>query len=115
MNAVLQYYELNGTQWPAEPSFPAFAGGVVAAAGGSRISSAPESILFKAPGEAGPVDLITTTKETYFQLGNQPAGPLEEGLRLPAGMVGDPNQAFGTESCAGCHFSAGACIGFKRD
>ena len=22
---------------------------------------------------------------------------------------------FSTESCAGCHFSAGACLGFKRD
>jgi hypothetical protein len=29
-------------------------------------------------------------------------------------MVGDPNQAFGTECCAGCYFSAGACLGFKR-
>src|SRR6185312_5620920 len=29
--------------------------------------------------------------------------------------VADPSTIFGTESCAGCHFSAGACIGFKRD
>jgi hypothetical protein len=51
MNSVLQYYELNGIQWPAEPSFPTFAGGVVAVAGGGRISGAPERILFKTPYE----------------------------------------------------------------
>ena len=22
---------------------------------------------------------------------------------------------FGTESCVGCHYSAGACIGFRKD
>jgi hypothetical protein len=41
------------------------------------------------------------TMETYFQAGNQSASNLQEGN--PPGTV----QVFGTESCTGCHSSAG--------
>jgi hypothetical protein len=27
----------------------------------------------------------------------------------------DTTMVFGTESCVGCHYSAGACIGFRKD
>jgi hypothetical protein len=53
--------------------------------------------------------------ETYFQTGNQSAGPLARDFRLPSNAFADTTTVFGTESCAGCHFSAGACVDFKRD
>lgn len=115
ISSKFQYYELIGTQWPVEPSFPAFPGGVAAQSNGDLLPSAPESILFKIPGKVIPVYMGNTTMETFFQAGNQVAGPLAEDDRLPPGQVADPSMVFGTESCAGCHFSAGACIGFKRD
>ncbi|HEX8618324.1 MAG TPA: hypothetical protein VF911_12120 [Thermoanaerobaculia bacterium] len=103
----LQYYELIGTQWPQNPNAPAFAGGN---------GSAPESIVYKTPGAMTPVFLTNSTMETYFQLGVQPAGPLEQDDRLPAGSPPiDPTLVFGTESCVGCHYSAGITIGFKKD
>jgi hypothetical protein len=110
--SVFQHYRLIGTQWPVQPSFPAFPGGMVF---GTQQSSAPESIVYKTPGKVVPVYLVNTTMETYFQKGNQAAGPLAEDDRLPAGQESDPQTVFGTESCAGCHYSAGACIGFKTD
>ncbi len=57
-----------------------------------------------------PVYLINSTMESYFQRGNQPAGPLEEDDRLPAGSFADGTRepvtpdrtvVFGTESCTG--------------
>jgi hypothetical protein len=115
VGSVFQYYALNGTQWPIDPSFPAFAGGVAADPSGKQISSAPESIVFKIPGKVVPVYLINSTMETFFQGGNQAAGPLEEDDRLPTNQKSDSSVVFGTESCNGCHFSAGACVGFKHD
>lgn len=115
LGSVFQYYELIGAQWPMEPSFPAFPNGVAAQSDGSLLPSAPESILYKVPGKVVPVYLGNSTMETFFQAGNQVAGPLAEDDRLPPGQFADPSTVFGTESCAGCHFSAGACIGFKRD
>lgn len=113
--SVFQYYELVGAQWPVQPGFPAFAGGA---------GSAPESIHFKAPGRVVPVYLGNTVMESFFQAGEQPAGPLEEDDRLPSGFFADNprepitpdrTRVFGTESCVGCHFSAGAAVAFKRD
>jgi hypothetical protein len=109
--SVFQYYQLIGTQWPVEPGFPAFPGGTSTTGG----TSTPESILFKTPGKMIPVYLLNTTMETFFQKGNQVAGPSEEDDRLPAGNLSDSAIIFGTESCVGCHYSAGACIGFKQD
>jgi hypothetical protein len=53
--------------------------------------------------------------ETYFQKGFQPAGPVEQDNRLAPQFSTDTTMVFGTESCVGCHYSAGACIGFRRD
>jgi hypothetical protein len=110
--SIFQYYKLIGTQWPTEPKFPAFPGGMLF---GTNDSAAPESIVYKTPGKVVPVYLANTTMETFFQLGNQKAGPLAEDDRLPSGVVSDSQIVFGTESCVGCHYSAGACIGFKTD
>jgi hypothetical protein len=102
--SVFQYYELIDTQWPLHPNFPAFAGGS---------NSAPESIRFKTPGAMIPVFLINTTMETYFQKGLQNAGTLEQDDRIGDNSVIDKTQVFGTESCVGCHYSAGIATGFK--
>jgi hypothetical protein len=115
LGSVFQYYELIGTQWPSAPSFPGFTNGVANQADGRVLPSSPESILFKVPGKVVPVFLVNTTMETFFQNGNQPAGPVADDYRLPAGLLADPNIVFATESCSGCHFSAGACVGFKKD
>jgi hypothetical protein len=106
-NSVLRYYELIGTQWPVHPNAPAFASGA---------GSAPESIIYKMPGNVIPVFLVNTTMETFFQKGIQPAGPLEQDDRLAPGSPPiDCTPVFGTESCTGCHFSAGANLGFRKD
>jgi hypothetical protein len=105
-NSVFRYYELNGTQWPKHPRSPAVPGGN---------QSAPESIIRKMPGEVVPVYLTNATMETYFQLGSQVAGPLEQDDRLTSNALIDSKTVFGTESCVGCHYSAGICIGFRRD
>jgi hypothetical protein len=107
LNSVFQYYELIGTQWPVNPNAPAFAGGE---------GSAPESITHKTPGNMVPVFLVNTTMETYFMKGKQPAGPLEQDDRLaPNAPPIDSTIVIGTESCVGCHYSSGICIGFKTN
>lgn len=115
LGSVYQYYELIGTQWPAAPSFPGFTNGVANQADGRLLPSSHESIVYKIPGKVVPVFLVNTTMETFFQNGNQPAGPVADDYRLPAGLLADPNTIFSTESCAGCHFSAGAAVAFKKD
>jgi hypothetical protein len=106
-NSVLQYYELIDTQWPVHPNAPAFAGGN---------SSAPGSIAHKTPGDIVPTFLINTTMETYFQKGYQFAGNVEQDDRLaPGSPTIDATMVTATESCIGCHYSSGICIGFQAD
>lgn len=105
-DSVFQYYELIGTQWPAHRNAPAFAGGQ---------DSAPESIAHKTPGDMLPTFLVNTTMETYFQKGYQKAGPLEEDDRLTDNSLIDSTMVTGTESCVGCHYSAGICVGFRKN
>jgi hypothetical protein len=107
-DSVLRYYELNGTQWPKHPNAPAVPGGMP-----NGMGSAPDSIIRKMPGEVVPVYLTNSTMETYFQKGFQTAAPLEQDDHT--GLIFDTTMVFGTESCAGCHYSAGACIEFRRD
>lgn len=102
-NSVFQYYKLIGSQWPVDSDAPGVPGGQ---------GSAPQSLTRKAPGRIVPVFLVNSTMETYFQKGIQYPGPMEEG-GIP-GIVTDRTYIFGTESCAGCHYSAGICIGFKN-
>ncbi|HLI77124.1 MAG TPA: hypothetical protein VKV02_09275, partial [Acidobacteriaceae bacterium] len=58
---------------------------------------------------------VNTTMETYFQKGLQNAGPLEEDDRLTDNSLIDSTMVTGTESCVGCHYSAGICVGFKKN
>lgn len=90
--SVLQYYELLNTQWPTNPAAPPTPGGQ---------GTTPGSINNKSGGDPTPVYLVNPLFETYFQVGNQPATNQEEGNPTDTTMV------FGTESCIGCHSSAG--------
>jgi hypothetical protein len=121
-HSVFQYYELIDVQWPLHPSAPSVAGGE---------GSAPLSLRFKTPGEMIPTFLINTTMETYFQGGDQPAGGSEQDNRLgvPTNLLSSLGQqqvaSFGgnsltdstrvkaTESCVGCHYSAGVITMFR--
>jgi hypothetical protein len=94
-NSVLQYYELLNTQWPTDPSAPPTPGGQ---------GTAPGSINNKSGGKPTPVYLVNPLFETYFQNGNQQATNQEEGNPPDTTLV------FGTESCMGCHSSAGVAI-----
>ncbi|MEJ0078040.1 MAG: hypothetical protein WDO17_21895 [Alphaproteobacteria bacterium] len=91
-NSVWQYYQLIDTQWPTNPSAPPTPPGD---------NNLPQSINNKPGGNPTPVYLTNATMETYFQAGNQNAGNMEEGGPTSS------QQAFGTESCMGCHSSAG--------
>jgi hypothetical protein len=122
--SVFQYYELIDVQWPVHPNLPSVPGGQ---------GSAPQSLRYKTPGEMIPTFLINTTMETFFQGGLQPAGPSEQDNRLspPTVLLSDSGQALlsqhggnsftdssainGTESCVGCHFSAGIAEMFRKD
>lgn len=108
--SVLQYYQLIDTQWPTDPSAkptPPSAG-------------LPGAVENKPGGNPTPVFLTNITMETYFQHGVAPACNAEElgsNVACPAGQwlsgnqkagaVGDTTSIFNTESCMGCHSSAG--------
>jgi hypothetical protein len=119
LGSVWQYYQLIDTQWPTDPtaSPSAWDGGL------------PNAIANKPGGAPTPVFLTNITMETYFQKGNQPACDSEElpsGVKCPTSGPALPpvwnsvlnNSAqpvkpgintltFATESCMGCHSSAG--------
>lgn len=105
VNSPLQYYELIDTQWPTAPypDFPDYG----AVAGSPFPSNLPEGITRKSTGAPAPVYLTNSTMETYLQAGNQTAQFQENGFPF------DDTQVFGTESCMGCHFSAGIATGYE--
>ncbi|MFL6863396.1 MAG: hypothetical protein ACJ8DZ_10375, partial [Allosphingosinicella sp.] len=110
--SVWQYYQLIDTQWPTNPG-----------AAPSPWNVLPDSITNKSGGHPTPAYLTNITMETYFQDGNQSACGQQEVpsgqvcSRTPAGVAWtSPPPAppvpvnalvFGTESCTGCHSSAG--------
>ncbi|MDQ0462646.1 hypothetical protein QO010_000394 [Caulobacter ginsengisoli] len=124
MGSVWQYYQLIDTQWPTNP-------------GTIQNPNAPTpwnaglagSVTNKPGGSPTPVFLTNITMETYFQGGNQvacnaqetpnnftcppagnPAPPIwtsPQNNSSTPGLPGTGTQIFGTESCMGCHSSAG--------
>lgn len=110
--SVWQYYRLIDTQWPTSPSTPPspWNGGL------------PGAVANKPGGNPTPAFLTNITMETYFQKGNQAECSGEE---LPPGVAcpqpwnsvlnrgtkptrsSGNSVAFMTESCTGCHSSAG--------
>ncbi|MBV7333041.1 hypothetical protein KFU94_33390 [Chloroflexi bacterium TSY] len=143
--SVWQYYELIGTQWPTKPnvapSTPQINGvddlSPQLPYTTTLVTPPIDSINNKAGGRAYPVYLTNSTMETYFQAGNQGADGQEEGITTPLSSVlsfgtnslivhgqittqtltisGDDNIIFATESCMGCHSSAGIARGSTID
>ncbi len=93
--SVWQYYQLIDTQYPLDQNVPP---------GPNKKSNykIPESVVNK-PGGHPNLDLLTNiTMETFFQKGNQDAANLIENANYQTNV-----SIFGTESCMGCHSSAG--------
>jgi hypothetical protein len=102
----LQYYELIDTQWPTgtDPETGTIPLAPAVPPGNALPYDGLNSVSNKAPGNITPVFLVNSTMETYFQKGNQKATKSEEGGSL------DPTPIFATESCTGCHYSAGIAL-----
>ncbi len=100
----LQYYQLIDTQWPTAP-YPDDPG-YGAIAGGPSPNNLPEAITRKSTGSPAPVYLTNSIMETYLQAGNQEAHFQENGFPF------NNTEVFGTESCMGCHFSAGIATNY---
>jgi hypothetical protein len=114
MGSVWQYYELIDTQWPTSPKTPP----------SPWNGPLPDPVNNKPGGDPTPVFLTNVTMETYFQGGNQAACNAEElpGAvacppvpanwtsklnKPPAAPTASDTQIFASESCMGCHSSAG--------
>ena len=121
MGSVFQYYQLIDTQWPTQPNVPP----------ANPNGPLPAAVANKPGGDPTPVFLTNVTMETYFQGGVEPACNAEE---LPNGQAcppATPNwtspmnartgpsptvanvNIFGSESCMGCHSSAGVWTSYN--
>ena len=89
--SVWQYYELIDTQYPLDQN--ALPG---------NTAKLPEGVTNKPGGNPNLALLTNITMETFFQAGNENADSLIEGNQPK-----NTTQIFGTESCMGCHSSAG--------
>jgi mono/diheme cytochrome c family protein len=98
-NSVWQYYQLIDTQYPLDQNVPP-------APHDEDNYNVPKSVLNKPGGKPNVALLTNISMETFFQLGNQSASQLME--NNPATAI----QIFGTESCMGCHSSAGIAKGY---
>lgn len=92
--SVWQYYMLIDTQYPLDQN-------KVPGPNDNNNNKVPESVINKPGGNPNIALLTNMTMETFFQGGNQSSSDLMEGN--PA----NPTTIFGTESCMGCHSSAG--------
>lgn len=105
MGSVLRFYELVGTQWPtdeaAQPASPSQFD--------TTADPTYEQIDNKPGGKPHPVYLTNTTMETYLQKGNQAAQLQIQGFPF------NETPSFGTESCMGCHYSAGVAVASAVD
>jgi len=100
-NSVWQYYELIDTQYPLNQDIlpsPNLASNYVL----------PKSVTNKSGGNPNITLLTNITMETFFQKGGQGAGGLIENGNPKVENI----QIFGTESCIGCHSSAGIYTGY---
>jgi len=76
--------------------------------GGPSPDNLPEAITRKSTGAPAPVYLTNSIMETYLQAGNQTAHFQENGFPF------NDTPIFGTESCMGCHFSAGIATSYME-
>lgn len=97
-NSVWQYYQLIDTQFPLDQNVPP-------APNTAKDYNVPESVINKPGGNPNLALLTNITMETFFQKGNQSADNLIENANYIS-----PIKIFGTESCMGCHSSAGIAV-----
>jgi hypothetical protein len=109
MGSVWQYYQLIDTQWPTSPKTPP----------ASPTGPLPNPVTNKPGGNPTPAFLTNITMETYFQGGNEAACNGVENVSCPSIWTSPANnaktppaqpsnaQVFISESCMGCHSSAG--------
>ncbi|MFD0963121.1 hypothetical protein [Pseudofulvibacter geojedonensis] len=93
-NSVWQYYELIDTQYPLNQNVPS-------PPHDDDNYVLPTSVTDKSGGDTNIALLTNITMETFFQKGNQSASNLME--NNPTSDI----TIYGTESCIGCHSSAG--------
>jgi hypothetical protein len=128
----LQYYELVGTQWPTEPSSPAYD---VNKHDDANPPALPDAVSNKSGGKPTPIWLTNMVMETYFQgatdasshpkltdaerhalyntkIANEEAWNQIEGFKT---YGTNHERIFGTESCIGCHSSASIAIGYETN
>ena len=120
-NSFWQYYQLIGTQWPTDPSAPAYPLN-------STKYILPDAVSNKSGGSPVPLYLTNMVMETYFQggtivgatkatsqynkyLGNEPAYFQIEGGPQYVDTSNTRKIIFGTEGCVTCHSSASIAIG----
>lgn len=94
VGSVFQYYQLIDTQYPTDQD-------VAPAPNKESDYILAASVANKPGGNPNIAYLTNITMETFFQVGNQSASGLMEANPL------SNIQIFGTESCMGCHSSAG--------
>ena len=122
IGSVWQYYQLIDTQWPIHPNTPP----------AKWNGPLPDAVANKPGGVPTPVYLTNITMETYFQGGNQSAcrnTEAPDGFSCPSdppswnstlnnssnpvvGTQGIGTMIFASESCTGCHSSAGLYIAY---
>lgn len=98
-DSVWRYYELVGTQYasaPADAPVPP--------------DNGLASLTNNSGGKPEPVYLVNSVLETYDQKGNQPIGNLVESSREFSSQM-----VFGTQSCMGCHYTAGFAVANSGD
>jgi len=101
VGSVWQYYKLIDTQYPLDQDVPP-------TSHEEDSYEIPGSVNNKPGGNPNLALLTNITMETFFQAGNQNAANL---------MEANPKtnfQVFGTESCMGCHSSAGLYDGVTK-
>ena len=120
-NSYWQYYQLIGTQWPTDPSSPAYPLN-------AATYQLPDAVTNKSGGKPTPVYLTNMIMETYFQGGtivgdtkatsaynkyiaNEPAYFQIEGGPSNVDTANTRKIIFGTEGCVSCHSSASIAIG----
>lgn len=115
-----QYYQLIGTQWPTDPSAPAYPLH-------PGVYKLPDAVSNKAGGNPVPVNLTNMVMETYFQGGTDATNTVTYNKYIanePAYYQIENNPdtnkypsakpiIFATESCIGCHSSAGIATSFR--
>jgi len=120
-----QYYQLIGTQWPTQPAAPPYN---PTAQSKDSVYKLPDAVTNKSGGYPVPVYLTNMIMETYFQgattvggnplpgtkynflIANEPAFFQIQGFPLHTDTLNTHKMIFGTESCVGCHSSAGVAI-----